>query len=461
MVKEIKKYIKWDINSVKEKMKEINPNTGILSNEYVNSKTHLKCRCLIDGHEWNATWSNLQKGRGCSICGIKSAADSKRFSLKTVKKRLKQINPNVEILSDEYVGALTHLKCKCLIDDHEWSITWNNLRKGRKCPKCSRESMAIKLALSIEDVKKRLYEMSPSIEILSDKYVNANIHLKCKCLIDDCEWSVTWGSLSQGSGCPKCAGMYQTLEDIKERLEKINPNIKILSDEYVSAKTKLKCKCLIDGYEWGIHWGNLQSGYGCPKCGGKLKLNQREVEDRISKLHQNIKIGKYIDAKTPIDCTCLVDGFKWNSRLHDLMRSQGCPLCSSGGGSKGERVIVEHLSRCKIKNIREYTFKECKHIRPLPFDFALFDHNKTLISLIEYDGEQHFKPVNFGGMSDEKALEGHQNTVRNDNIKNQYCKDNNIPLLRIPYWEFDNIETILHSWLVKHGLIEDELKEVV
>jgi len=58
--------------------------------------------------------------------------------------------------------------------------------------------------------------------------------------------------------------------------------------------------------------------------------------------------------------------------------------------------------------------------------------------LIEYDGIQHFKPIKyFGG---EEKFKFQQKT---DFIKNEYCKNNNIKLLRIPYWEFDNIKLIL------------------
>ena len=61
-----------------------------------------------------------------------------------------------------------------------------------------------------------------------------------------------------------------------------------------------------------------------------------------------------------------------------------------------------------------------------------------LIVCIEYDGIQHFEPIErFGGK------EEFSRTKIRDNIKTQYCKDNNIKLIRIPYWDFDNIEMIL------------------
>ena len=61
---------------------------------------------------------------------------------------------------------------------------------------------------------------------------------------------------------------------------------------------------------------------------------------------------------------------------------------------------------------------------------------------IEYDGQQHYKPIEKFGV--EKAFE---KTKFRDVIKNNYCKDNNINLLRIPYWDYNNIEKILNDYL--------------
>ena len=74
----------------------------------------------------------------------------------------------------------------------------------------------------------------------------------------------------------------------------------------------------------------------------------------------------------------------------------------------------------------------------MPFDFYLPDFN----ILIEYDGQQHFKPIDFAGKGEEWAIKNMLETQRRDNIKTQYCKDNNIKLIRIPYFEFENIEQI-------------------
>jgi hypothetical protein len=68
--------------------------------------------------------------------------------------------------------------------------------------------------------------------------------------------------------------------------------------------------------------------------------------------------------------------------------------------------------------------------------------------LIEFDGRQHYEPIEFFG-GEEKYI----SRKKNDQIKTNYCLKNNISLLRIPYWDYDNIETILEEKLTELGLI--------
>lgn len=86
---------------------------------------------------------------------------------------------------------------------------------------------------------------------------------------------------------------------------------------------------------------------------------------------------------------------------------------------------------------QEKWFSDCRDINPLPFDFYLPNSNQ----IIEFDGKQHFDQSSLfyhTTLSDQKS---------HDEIKNKYCKDNNIGLLRIPYWEINNINSILDNYL--------------
>lgn len=73
------------------------------------------------------------------------------------------------------------------------------------------------------------------------------------------------------------------------------------------------------------------------------------------------------------------------------------------------------------------------------FDFAIINQNNKVLGLVEYDGEFHFSQVYKG--------DNYETTKIHDNRKNIYCQENNIPLLRIPYWEYDNIDKILDEFI--------------
>lgn len=129
--------------------------------------------------------------------------------------------------------------------------------------------------------------------------------------------------------------------------------------------------------------------------------------------------------KCQCDCGNIV--YKPGFRLKaGSIKSCGCLK----GKSSGEEKCKQVLQKAQIKYKTQYKFSNCKNILPLPFDFYLPDYNIC----IEYDGQQHFKPISiFGGEEDFKKRQ------RNDEIKNQYCKDNNIKLIRIPYWDYDKL----------------------
>jgi hypothetical protein len=109
--------------------------------------------------------------------------------------------------------------------------------------------------------------------------------------------------------------------------------------------------------------------------------------------------------------------------------------------SKGEKLISEYLKTNNYYYDSQYKFSDCKNMNVLKFDFAIFlDIKKTkLLKLIEYDGELHFKPQHSTRGRYKKLME----MKINDKIKNEYCENNKIELLRIPYWQFDEIEQIL------------------
>ena len=112
------------------------------------------------------------------------------------------------------------------------------------------------------------------------------------------------------------------------------------------------------------------------------------------------------------------------------LRSGNTSSCGCNAGiSKGESKICEILDQNNISYIREYRVKELDGKR---FDFAILNDDNEIQRLIEFDGQQHFEET---GWQKEKLIR----TKISDKIKNNYAILNNIPLIRIPYWELSNL----------------------
>lgn len=111
--------------------------------------------------------------------------------------------------------------------------------------------------------------------------------------------------------------------------------------------------------------------------------------------------------------------------------------------SKGEEKIEKILKAARIKFKREVSFNDLKSFKgkPLRFDFAIFDSNGKIIALLDFDGRQHFEWIHYF----HKTKIDFMTAQERDRAKNAYCLARQIPFIRIPYWELDNltINTIL------------------
>lgn len=119
--------------------------------------------------------------------------------------------------------------------------------------------------------------------------------------------------------------------------------------------------------------------------------------------------------------------------------------------SKGEREVFLILKKLRVTFYRETHIKDCRgDKKSLPFDFSVFIDDK-LAALIEYNGCQHYIPS--------FSTEDWEKIKKTDEIKAQYCKENNIPLLVVPYFKFKETERLVTDFLRINGVLKS-LKKV-
>lgn len=111
--------------------------------------------------------------------------------------------------------------------------------------------------------------------------------------------------------------------------------------------------------------------------------------------------------------------------------------------SRYEKIFKDFLEENNIQYIYQYSLNQCRDILPLPFDFFLPEYKL----LIEIDGEGHYHPCHFNQISDEKAKKTFVITKKHDKIKDEYCANHHLDLLRIPYTMFDKDNTYQEFFL--------------
>lgn len=238
------------------------------------------------------------------------------------------------------------------------------------------------------------------------------------------------------------------LENVQTLINNKGLDLTALEKVFKDGRAQVKCKCNIHNNEFLTRVGDLKRGKGCKICGhiktiNTMRLTLEEVKAKLKEINDTIEIisEKYIDNTIKLQCKCKICGEEFNRSWGNLQQNNHCPHCV---GSYGEKEIIKYFRNNNIPYEYQYRFEDCKDKRTLPFDFYLPQFNLA----IEYDGQLHYESARY--IKDEDIMNIKlQKQQEHDTIKTQYCKDNNIKLLRIPYWEFDNIEEILKNTILK------------
>lgn len=256
----------------------------------------------------------------------------------------------------------------------------------------------------------------------------------CICECDPERQIIVSSDYLRESECPSCG-----CEALKNRIEKNRTDnigqkfwrLEIVDVIYGDGPAKAVCKCDCGSDYIGIK-ADIVSGHtkscGCLQSENTSAANTKDWTGYIAESgvkfirqdHMNNK-GQWI-----WECECPLCGnpfYELPAKVNDgHTTSCGCRVQSFG-----ESYVKSILEENGVDFKTQYTFDDCKYVSTLFFDFGILN-NGELIGLIEYDGRQHFEPIDFFG-----GEEGFKKSQARDNVKNKYCQLHNIPLLRLPY----------------------------
>ena len=381
--------------------------------------------------------------------------------------------------------------------------------RGFNCPKCGKESASKKTKMGNDSFKERAFDVHGNkYDYSKVNYKNSQTPVTIICPIHGEFNQSPLSHLNQKAGCPKCSRRYMDTDFFIETSKKLHKDKFDYSlVDYKDNKTPVTIICPIHG-EFNQVPNYHLTGNGCPKCGGSINLDTETFINRSKEKHgDKYDYSKvvYKNGQTPVTIICPIHG-EFKQKPHKHMVGQGCSECGKGINkydtnkfielskekhgdkysyektnytgsldyvtvtcpkhgdfsqiaiehrrgsgcprcleSKGEALIGKLLHSMEIQFVRQKKFEDCKGLnkvicRRLPFDFYLPKYN----TIIEYDGKQHYEPIDiFGGD------EGYERIKLYDEIKNKYCEDNGIKMIRIPYnMKDDSIKEYLQNELI-------------
>lgn len=355
------------------------------------------------------------------------------------------------------------------------------------CPECWKENPKSR-PMTLEEFIERAIEIWGLDYLYSGViYKNSYTPIKIYCTIHEKYFSKIPSNHIKNErpqGCPDCSSeklrQYYNNKKVgkdkfKERAILINDkkyNYDLVEDFY-EIRTKVSIECNICKHIFMQHAHHHLSGRQCPFCAGKHITNEEYINKLII-MHANrynFDEVKYTTSRNTVNFICIEHNIKCTqvashmTSKRSIQASNGCELCLKNQKSKGEKCILKFLEDNKIKYVAQFKInksiwdikndhligydpkkeseEQIKQIKNKPFDFYVFDHYSKSPLMIEFDGEQHEKPIEFFG-----GEEQFKKQQLSDKIKTDYCESNNIELIRISYKDYKKIEIILSKHLL-------------
>lgn len=292
-------------------------------------------------------------------------------------------------------------------------------------------------------------------EVFGDEYdysdmvfVDWNTKIRINCRIHGEFWMLPQNHL-HNSGCPQCKGrkirerqILPNEEFIKRAITLHGNKYDYSKTQYINSATKVCIICPEHGEFWQTPNSHLK-GNGCRKCrdkrfGEKQILTTAQFIERATKKHKDVKFDyslvEYKDTHTPIVIRC-EKGHTFKQKPCDHLHGSGCPYCKE---SRGERAIMQYLKANNIQHIYEYKIVPEQSLFGRKYfraDFYLPNCN----TIIEFHGEQHYRPVSMWNNSEERFYVQQDRDIR----LREYCKKHGISLIEIPYTKLKSINKIL------------------
>lgn len=415
---------------------------------YKSISTKMPCHDN-NGFKYETCISELKRGRH-----PKKFHKGNKYTMYNIQKTLDEETDGVKLLSKVYNNSHEKMEyiCSC---GKKFTMTLNQFvtDKKRYCNFCSKSKRYDGAFDYYSIVKNRCDELGYSL--LTKEITRSNQLFEYICNEhNDCGIQKTSYDrmINCNQGCYYCGIIKRSIKhrtNINDIISELDKKGFDYVDHYYdrisensSSKVRIGCICRKhrDKGKQYLDYGNLKNNkVGCIFCRGygRTQESLQKEFDEIDSGLEIIEFNKYSD----IVVKCKKCGKQWNTKGIYILNGVKC-RCNSA--SKYEKIVKDILSNNNIEYEEQYKFIDCRDKSPLPFDFYL---NKKNVA-IEVDGQQHYYPVNFGGISDEEAINNYITTTEHDRIKTEYCNKNGILLIRIPFFIFEDENIDINNYIL-------------
>lgn len=359
-----------------------------------------------------------------------------------------------------YVDQKTKILVRSEELNEEWYVSPATIKRGEIIPPSIRKRNAAERTKKIMDRKNKGvdYCINKIKEIHGEKYYlyneesYKNLETDTEFFCNSCQkiFITKAKFLIKGHGCPRCAlknnhlkGSPKTTEDFKKDVLRLTGEDYIVLGEYIDQYTKIKMKHKC-GYEYFITPKKFISGTRCRKC-FEIKVNKTKEKflDFLNKYEPDYElISDFKGAKKEI----ILRNNRTNEEFITTYQRFLAGVRSPKDATFGERIIRDFLKSSNLSFKHNYKEQRLKDKRPLEFDFKI----NNLNVFIEFNGIQHYDPLEcFGGQED------FERRVLHDNMKIEFCKNNNYPFLVLTYKDKEeDIKQKLKEFLLENNLID-------
>ena len=444
---------------------------------YAGAHTNLTIICPKHGPFQQTPSNHLHKasgGRGCNKCGQELTAEkishSKSEWLAIFKEKhgdkydyslvdwdkyfANRSNAGYSRIKNikRYIGS-SKIQIRCPKHDFTFSQSPTIHASGTGCILCAQEQLGNCIRRDLDNVLtacSEVHEGYYSYELVDrDNYEATHSKILINCPVHGPFEQLAMSHL-KGHGCNDCGIEKRadtqrfSAQEVIEKCKKIygenrfSYDFDLITKQYQTNTSTVTIHCNTHNQDFDIGAAVLFNGKsGCATCRAEnikdlCLIPLEEQIKKAQKIHNNkydyslADTAEYQNSDSKIPIICPIHGvFEQRMGCH-IHKASGCPICKS---SKGEKFITKILTEKSINFETQKKFPDCKNIKQLPFDFFLPKHN----ILIEFDGEQHFKPMRFlDPVRGEKKLKELQ---ARDKIKTEWAKSSIYTLHRIIYTE--------------------------